>query len=569
MNNNQIILKNLLVEFLENLNDGQTLKSEDIKQIYKEIEPFINRPYFINNLPFENNTYEYNFIKSKRNHLDKYHIKEIIDVIIDNDTNINYNELAPYEIINNFIKNQENNYAKIIEIVYDYTSTQSCEDSKKIKNIITKYYMSSHEINHNEIMRYVTNKKYCKDIAKIIIDLEVSFKCNKEIQDIVKESKLPRRDDEVYQIISSYEPYELTHCISYEMAIRNKDVQSILEKIKTLTLLSRDLFKANILYKNDIEISNMIGLKLAKELETLQVSCDINFDNFDLTQAFNTIMLSITEYTILLEENYYMIYDRKEIVPEGMEDIFKEPNHYESDRELNHYMDKAIEESIRNAYDLSPRYKDNFTFKDGYAVYQASYDDSKEYDINKIFPNFKRPMREFNQTQVAFNMSLPKEEIVKYIEKIKDDYDHKNSSYKTLNELLYGDDTDSRVDERLEHKQKERYADDFFIYDYYTQSPEKHERKLEIIQHKLSQYHGMKIENGRNDYKYISYDEGQMKDIPKQNYSTSDFASLLEKAKNSRTILHHLSIDVIQDRYKKMKDIIDKQTYKALINQFI
>lgn len=59
-----------------------------------------------------------------------------------------------------------------------------------------------------------------------------------------------------------------------------------------------------------------------------------------------------------------MIYDRKDIVPEGMEEVFKEPNHYESDRELNQYMDKAIEESIRNACDVSPRYKDNFTFKD-------------------------------------------------------------------------------------------------------------------------------------------------------------------------------------------------------------
>ena len=382
---------------------------------------------------------------------------------------------------------------------------------------------------------------------------------------------MPRRDDDEYQIISSYEPYELTHCISYEMAIRNKDVKILLEKIKTLTLLTRDLFKVDMLHKNDSALFYIMEIeeqreKILESLEALQIVLNIDFNTSSPTKIQSELFRLIAEYTVLLEEDYYMIYDRKDIVPEGMEEVFKEPNHYETDRELNQYMDKAIEESIRNAYDVSPRYKDNFTFKDGYAVYQASYEDLKEYDINKIFPNFKRPMREFNQTQVAFNMSLPKDEIVKYIEKIKDDYDVKNTSYKTLNQLLYGDNT--RSEDKLVHKQKERYADDFFIYDYYTQSDKEHKNKLELIQKKLSQYHGMKIEKGRNNYELINYDEALIKmNTPKIKTNSNSFADIAKSFKEHDHIIHYLeTINIIEDRYLVLKNAIDNKKYKKLMN---
>ena len=470
--------------------------------------------------------------------------------------------------------NDKSNSSKHISwIVDDYASGKSCSGSKNIKQLIwknaTKEKKYSEEVLTEKILKYATDIKYREEIAKIIIAIKRYEHFHIEIHNIVKESKLPRRDDEVYQIISSYEPYELTHCISYEMAIRNKDVQTILEKIKALTLLNRELFRADILHKNDSAPFYILEMeeqreKILKILESLQVKLKIDFDTSSPIEIQTELFRLITEYTILLEEDYYMIHDRKEIVPEGMEGIFKEPNHYEPDGELNQYMDKAIETSIRNAYDVSPRYKDNFTFKDGYAVYQASYEDSKEYDINKIFPNFKRPMREFNQTQVAFNMSLPKDEIIAYIEKIKDDYDNKNTSYKTLNQFLYGNDT--RTEDKLDHKQKERYADDFFIYDYYTQSDEEHEKKLELIQKKLSQYHGMKIEISQNKYKYIDYDEAQIKmNTPKTKSNSNSFTDIAKSFKEHEHIIHHIeTISIIQERYDILKKAIDNKKYKKL-----
>lgn len=415
--------------------------------------------------------------------------------------------------------------------------------------------------------RKTFDKYHIQDIAKIIMEYKSNKDYENDIKYIIKESKLPRRDDEKYKIISSYEPYELTHCISYEMAIRNKEVINLLETLKLLTIIHKKQFIANI-SSNDIEIQDTVrtlAQQVCVHLDFLKSPHKIDFNNFDSSQAQNDIMSIIAELTTILEEDYYMIYDRKEITPEGMEDVLKEPNHYEPDIELNNFMNKAI---IYELYDLdnSPRYKDNFSKEDGYVIYQGVYDESVSYDINKIFPNFKRPMREFNQTQVAFNMSLPKDEIMKYIEKIKDDYDNKNTSYKTLDQLLYGDDT--RTEDKLNHKRLKDYADDFFIYDYYVQSEEEHEKKLEIIQRKLSQHHGMKVEKGRNCYELISYDDAQIKmHTPKSNQKGRSLADLVNSFQESEHIIHHLeTIKLIDERYEVLKNLIDNKKYKTLIH---
>ena len=422
--------------------------------------------------------------------------------------------------------------------------------------------------------RKIFDKYHIEDIVKIITEFKENENYISDIQNIINESKLPRRDDEEYTIISSYEPYELTLCISYELATRNKDAIILLNSIRHLTTLSKKFFEYYRYYGNkrikeddylDFEEIVTEALELLNYYEIGQ-KFDIKFKNYRIFDIYTSIMQIITFLTIILEENYYLIYDRKEIVPEGMEETFKEPNHHETDIELNQYMDKAIRESIRHAYDTSPRYKDNFTFKDGYSIYQASYEDSKEYDINKIFPNFKRPMKQFNQTQVAFNMSLPKDEIISYISKIKDDYDNKETSYKTLNQLLYEEDT--RTEEKLEHNQQNRYADDFFIYDYYTQCGENHENKLEIIQKKLSQYHGMKIEKGRNNYTLIDYDEAITKMQSKSTTNNSNsLDDLVARFQENEHIIHYIeTIKIIENRYESLKNAIDNKRYKKLIH---
>lgn len=400
---------------------------------------------------------------------------------------------------------------------------------------------------------------HLKNIVKTILEYETNEEYESYMQSIIKESKLPRRDDEKYRIISSYEPYELTHCISFDMAVRNKEVQDILEKIKDLTIISKDLYIDYSLYKEDA-IMREESLEI---LNSLEIAVEIDFDNINVLQAYNEVIKEITKLTVLLEEEYYMIYDRKELIPDGMEDVFEGRNHYESDLELHNHMDKVIKQYLQST-DRNHNYKDNYSKEEGYTIYQGGYDESVSYDINKIFPNFKRPMKEFNQTQVAFNMSLPKDEIIAYISKIKDDYDHNHSSYKTLNQLFYGEDT--RTGDSLDHKQKERYADDFFIYDYYVQSNEEHEKKLELIQKKLSQYHGMKVEKGRNNYELLEYDEAQIKmNRPKSKSNSNSLSDLVKSFQENEHIIPYLSTDVIEERYETIAAAIANKRYKNLI----
>ena len=580
-NNRQTVLKNILIDFLKKLNNGDKFSWEDIELNYKQIQPFIDLLYTLQDFPMDDSNDDiYCFIKSEKETFDKYQIQNIVDIGKDYFTDdIKDDHKNSATVIKNYVENKSHNGKRIDLIVWDYASRKNCSDSKNIKKLIlengTKEKTYSEKELIEEILKYATHENHCKDIANIIKNIERENIFSILIQDIIKEGKLPRRDDKVYQVISSYEPYELTHCISYEMAIRNKDVIALLKNIKSLTVLSKKQFEFFISF-GDIEIeenpylnSETIIKEALELLEYYKVTQNFNikFKNYKLLNMYASIMQMITHLIMILEKNYFIIYDRKEIVPEGMEDVFKESNHYEPDRELNQYMNKAIEELIKNEYDPSHKYKDNYTVKDGYVTYQASYEDSNEYDINKIFPNFKRPMREFNQTQVAFNMSLPKDEIIAYIEKIKNDYDNKNTSYKTLTQLLYDDNT--RIEDKLDHKQKDKYADDFFIYDYYTQSDEEHEKKLESIQKKLSQFHGMKVEKGKNNYEFIDYDKAQIEEVSinNQKQTTSiSFTDLSKSFKSKKHIIHYLAIEIIEERYNKIKKSIDGKKYKTLIH---
>lgn len=571
----QITLKNSLTELLEKLNNGEKFSLEIIETNYKEVQEYIKLLYPAENSPFDDSDENiYCFIKNKQKIFNKYHIQDIVNTIIDykNKENTTPEITTSIEIIKNYIENKNHNDKSIYTIISEYASSKKCNDSKNIKKIIENTTKEKELI--EKIFKYETHVNHCKNIANIILDYENEYNFYMEIESIIKESSLPQRNNEAYQVIASYAPYELTHCISYEMAIRNKDVIALLKNIKSLTILSKKQFEDFISFGN-IEIeenpyldSEMIVKEALELLDYYKVTQNFNikFKNYKLLNMYASIMQIITQLIMILEKNYFMIYDNKEIVPEEMEDVFKESNHFEPDRELNQYMNKAIEELMKNEYDPNHRYKDNYTLKDGYAVYQASYDDSKEYDINKIKPNFKRPMREFNQTEVSFNMSLPKDEIIAYIEKIKNDYDNKEGTYKTLNQLLYGDDT--RIEDKLAYKQT-RYADDFFIYDYYTSSEESHEKKLEIIQKKLSQFHGMKIEISRNNYEPIDYEKAQIEEVPISNQkqtSSISLENLKDSFKNNKHIIHYLAIEIIEERYNKIKKSIDGKKYKTLIH---
>lgn len=565
---NNVNLKDMIVKFLEELNNGKSIKHNEIEIDYKPIKHLIERLVQIKNSPYEENYSGYSFIKGKRKTFEKYHIEDIANILIDRENS--KNNKNPDDIIKDFVKNEKDYNKSISCIFYDDIDLTNSKKDEEIKAMVNEYIMGKSSYNkkdYNQILiKHATSENHCKKISDIIINYKLDLECQKKLENIVKESLLPRRSDDNYTIIPSYEEYELTHCISYEMAIRNNEVSNILEILRSLTLFHRELFKE--IYYNDyseVKLNPILQDKLEEILIHFNITLDINLNSSTNKETFDNISKILSEYTTSLRDDYFLVHDRNEIIPEGMEEdeITKELHHYENDPELSKHMSTVIDNSLKS----DKYYKDNYDIQDGYAIYQGGYENSNSFDLNKIFPNFKRPMREFNQTQVAFNMSLPKDEIIAYISKIKDDYDKKNNSYKTLNQLLYGNDT--RSEDKLEHKQKEKYADDFFIYDYYTQSDEEYEKKLESIQKKLSQFHGMKVEKGRNDYQFIDYDEAQIEEVPIDNLKRTtsiSFNELSECFKSKKNIIHYLATKTIEERYNKIKEYIDGKKYKTLIH---
>lgn len=230
-----------------------------------------------------------------------------------------------------------------------------------------------------------------------------------------EEDGLPKRGRGKYPEIEKFELYELTHCVAYEMAMRNNEVQKIIHELDVLAIEMVQLF-GSIDPEKASKIAS-IGKKTAKLIMTL-------------------------------EDEYYVVYDsEKPILSKENYENLTVVNHREPNIEIASYFE--------NVYSLQEdEYKFNGIVNDGFAVIQGAYQDSEGFDVNIIVPNFKKPMRVFNQTQVALNLSLPIEQIKDFIEVIKNHYDQENSSIQNIKQLL-GLEFDEDYKELVSMKQKE------------------------------------------------------------------------------------------------------------------
>lgn len=366
------------------------------------------------------------------------------------------------------------------------------------------------------------------------------------------------RENNIYKEIESFEKYELTHCIAYEMGIRNEEVKKFINILDELTYLNMNVFK----YKNihgfedrDLWIGGVIDI--LKEYDVYKCySSDVeDVDKINI----NTPYLIATKLKIELEENYYIPYDGREVIFEGMEDeIDFLSNHFEPDSSQSHHFDKI---SSNNPKDY---YKDSYSVIDGYEVYQGAYDGCKRFNFNKIYPNFKRPLRTFNQLELPINISLPKEEILAYIEKIKDNYDNENSSIKNIFELL---EEDINIDTiNYKNMSAKEWADCFFIYDYYKENIEisssTKKNIVEDIQFKLTKYNGVKIRKEEKEVK--NKKDTKYKIVPYEDYISNHCIDDIEDLDDDK---HYYSSKTIHQRYQLMKKLIEGKNpkYKVLV----
>jgi hypothetical protein len=273
-----------------------------------------------------------------------------------------------------------------------------------------------------------------------------------------EKNNLPTRSDPIYGEIERFEDYEYTNCIAYEMAIRN-------DEVKTLLLNGRDKSKDLINYlRNDFLICSS-----EKDLR-------------------NDFLICSSEVDI------YNWFKSKKIDNENYKSFF---------------LKKTKEKNFGRVSDYSVETGEGFYVE--YSTHLLS--GNKTRKNQSISKNYSRPeMKQNYRTNFQFdlNLALPKDELIAYITKIKDEYDKDNSIIKSPLELI-GEDLDSADENMLIHKgtgkyNKHRVADMFFIYD----GMKKGMKRAQII----------------NEINYYYYD----KDNKNTNFTYDTFKNYYEKA---------------------------------------
>ena len=450
---------------------------------------------------------------------------------------------------------------------------------------------------------------------------------------IYSTKRIPNRNKWKYRRIERYEDYEFTHCIAYEMAIRNEEVIILTKLLENLNILNKELFlnqnylDSNIEEANSYAMGELIYLRIIFDsfssllnqyendylLNIIHTYNNATFQmfksNYDedksLKNLFNKatnadkihiIMILCVSVDWKLEREYYVVNEMKSITKKHIDKLFSKNNNYEPCEEISSHIDTVF---------LDPNYKENYIHekRTGYIVYQGAYENDNSFTINKVIPNFEQPLRMFNTMEISINPSLPLNDILSFVKKIKEDYDRK-CDFKSFFELLEGDldissETTKSTIDNPSSLSKEKWADMFYIYDYFQyyfsdgneinkgKTEEGRENKeddfttiAKEISLQLSYYHILKCKNSLNFSKlcsngsyqsaYIKYEEDLRYEINEKIKENKEYEKKIKKKiKNGdikETINFYMTADHIKtDYYPRMKKLIDGE-YKKLID---
>lgn len=394
----------------------------------------------------------------------------------------------------------------------------------------------------------------------------------------------PNRNDDIYENIKIIEEFEFTHSIVYEFARRNENVSNILNFLNDLfaiyeSIIYKTLDKYNKYYyqnnfkedENTRKVEELIN-PLIKE-EVLKV---VEFHNQkelkneveelsikNVEEIFHNIIRLLTDK---LYNDYYIIYTTE------FPSLFKNINKiYNPTSYLER--DKTLTEIINNLNLFEHEY--NINNNNFFNIFQIKDKYKKDIKLNIIYPKYKTAMRDFTDTNIAFNLNLPANELTDFIIKLKDDYDKKNSIIKSPLEL-FGEKLEIKVKDL---DKKDKWADLLFMYDYYNVGIKNDKKKNDIvkeIQLIFTKIYGIKtfkktlVKKIRgksnedetkeiNQFEIITIDE-YLKKYPEIDKFNLDFDDTAD-------VKHYFSTKSIRDKYKQIKEYIegDDPKYKTLI----
>ena len=371
------------------------------------------------------------------------------------------------------------------------------------------------------------------------------FESIEEFKEYYKEEKWKfDLDNIVYKRIYDFKDYEFTHSIVYELVSRNFLViilKNIIDKLTTLSyrvLIEKDFVEEEIINNiklicKDFMTSNKVDdLLLKSEKENiLDKSNQLTYSIKNL--LYHELYLAYPDYSYS-EMNYRGFIDDD---LNSMNFISKENfiNRivFEDDKELEAFMDK-----VENDKDYCYNYKNC----DGFVVYQAqninhnefvNNDNINSWSINTVYPDYTKKLKNINHTKITMNLSLPKNELISFVKKIKKEYDEENTSFAKLSDIKK-----LKSIPLSSSKYKQNWSDMFFIYDYISSEINKNSKKdcIKYLQILFTFKYGKRQKNKNAN-------------------------------KNVTTSSCYYSSKTISNKYKTMCELIEQFDYMNLINK--
>lgn len=377
---------------------------------------------------------------------------------------------------------------------------------------------------------------------------EFDESCLEDIEELYYPNQL-KRNDKIYKNIEDIKSFEFTHCLAYEFAMRNRKVNELLNFLDFLFMY----YNQTIYPKKDFDNDEFNKLKtyckkILHDFNKIDSYKEImNLEYKDIQFICNLVVEALIEE---LYEKYYVIYKND---LEFSDNIYNKNKFIERDRELT----KLSQEEMPNNPCINVVNNNPF-----YNSYQEADINKKTFIFNTIYPNFKTAMRDFSDTKVTLNLSLPEKDLLSFISIIKKDYDDKDSSIKHIYELL-GEEFNIGFEE-LKNLTKKEWADYFFIYDYIKETEDKSiTTTYQKLQEIFTFMYGYKIEKTSEEIKNDKRkrDNSKFKIISSEEYNKLD--STIKKSVKS-----NISIDTLKNRYKFMENLIENLKYKFLINKY-
>jgi hypothetical protein len=405
------VISGLLLE--ESINRGERFSyKESLKDIEVWLHFDIKHDSYYRDISRENiisnfSSWKYNLLHIPRD-LKKEHLINIHE----------WNEESFYRLLDSKISNtdrkkiRENSNKRFIVLTFqegEFTPKLSIDDFSKQ---LMKTNVSSFESYNNDVSKKKA-QQYNQWLRDTLIQ-SYNIKCETLTE--------PNREDKIYKDIEI--PYKHTYSLAYEMAIRNPEVKKILYALNYLKDIKKNVHQNFETNKTFIE-------KIQDYKETLFLQY-LNYMNVELHKEFLSLQFDIMDELI----NDFEKELRKKYLIVPKENQIKTP---ESNRIFNQeilYNKADLKKDRNNSNFNQAKYVSEEKISYDYSVAAGIFEGTDMFDVSVIRPTFNSHIIDKNAYLVPINFTLPTEEIVAFIEKIKIDSQKKKDLLKSPMELL-------------------------------------------------------------------------------------------------------------------------------------